>query len=275
MQNAKLCRERIERMIPDLLATCKQGIIEKLREVGISGLPKSKLPGTSKSKLQAVEELEKSQVIVNIGTTKSSRYILKEFEKLVPEKAARKKIIKKTVSAELFDKPESIIDIIDIIEKNAIAASSDILTQKELTKGCKGSAADVEEAIRQLSESHKLLKLKSSKTIYFLHISKIQSLMPSVQPVSENKAISELNRERILGAYRKISERIRFPDVEIYALQQEIGCDMETLKAFLLEESRKGNAVLSYGDWSLSDENIRSAAIHIRGKAHLLVHFKH
>ncbi len=272
-------------MAPDLLATHKQGIIDKLREVGISGLPKSKLPGTSKFKPQAVEELEKSQLIVNIGTTKSSRYILKELEQLIPEKTARKRVKKETVSAELFDKPESISDM---IEKNAISAASDILTQKELTKGCKGGDSDIEDALLRLSESHKLLKLKSSKTVYFVHISKIRSLLPSVQPdlppcpppcngrgKTPLPDSSEMNRERILGAYRKISERIRLPDVEIYALQQELGCDSEALKTFLLEESRKGNAVLSYGDWSLSDENIRSAAIYIRGKAHLLIHFKH
>lgn len=81
-------------------------------------------------------------------------------------------------------------------------------------------------------------------------------------------------KEIVLTAYRKLKARTKFPDVEIYALQQEIGSDMGDLKAFLLEESRKGNAVLSIGDWSLSDENVRSGAIYIRGKAHLLVYFK-
>ena len=90
----------------------------------------------------------------------------------------------------------------------------------------------------------------------------------------ESEKPDTVDRTAILQSYDRVKRRIRFSDVEISELQKESGCDMESLKAFLLSESRAGNAVLSYGDWSLSDENVRSGAIHIRGKAHLLVCFK-
>jgi hypothetical protein len=46
---------------------------------------------------------------------------------------------------------------------------------------------------------------------------------------------------------------------------------MGELKRFLLEESHRGHAVLCLGDWSVSSDEIRSGAIELFGKPHLLV----
>jgi len=81
----------------------------------------------------------------------------------------------------------------------------------------------------------------------------------------------ELSREQVLAAYRKVKACVGFSNVEICEILKELGVKMTMLKAFLLEESRQGRAVLSLGDWSLSSEETRAAAIEIQGNRYLLV----
>jgi hypothetical protein len=81
-------------------------------------------------------------------------------------------------------------------------------------------------------------------------------------------------RSEFLNAYRRVKERLGYSNVEVYELKKELGAPMDQVKAFLLEENRRGNAVLSLGDWSLSSEETRSGAIEILGKPHLLVRFR-
>ena len=59
-----------------------------------------------------------------------------------------------------------------------------------------------------------------------------------------------------------------FSSVEISKLRDELGIGQKELETILLKESKQGNAVLSFGDWSLSSEEIRSGAINIDGKPH-------
>ena len=77
-----------------------------------------------------------------------------------------------------------------------------------------------------------------------------------------------------MEAYQRVSQRIGYSNIPIYELQRESRIRPDQLKALILEESRKGNAVLSLGDWSLSSDAVRSAAIEIRGDRYLLVRFK-
>jgi hypothetical protein len=95
-----------------------------------------------------------------------------------------------------------------------------------------------------------------------------------VSAIQPAEAPPELNRKLVLEAYQKVSQRAGFSNVEIYQLQQELGAPMDALKAFLLEESRHGRAVLSLGDWSLSSEETRSGAVELQGSQYLLVRFK-
>lgn len=238
------------------LDACKQEILNKLQEAGAKGIGKTLLIGSSKPKAGILQELETNGQVVNLGSLKKACYILQQFNN--PLEIAY-----------------------GIIEKNASSVKAGLFTEKELSKGCSGELAKKsDEAIKWLLKEKKLLQLKRGKTSYFLHISGIQDFLPAIQSpdqaivCEEPKALSALSREQVSEAYEKLRQRILFSDVEIYELQQELGCDIELLKSFLLEESREGKAVLSFGDWSLSSEATRSCAIYIRGKAHLLVRFK-
>lgn len=83
-----------------------------------------------------------------------------------------------------------------------------------------------------------------------------------------------IDREEAMKAYCRVKERIGFPHIEIWELQQEMGVPMEQLKEFLLSESRQGRAILSSGDWSLSSKETRSGVVYIRGDYYLQVCFK-
>jgi len=84
-------------------------------------------------------------------------------------------------------------------------------------------------------------------------------------------AYDAADRGTILAAYRRLAQRLGYSNVEIAALRREAGCPMEPLKLFLLEESRRGRAVLSLGDWSVSSEETRGGAVELFGRPHLLV----
>lgn len=250
-------------MTPDLLATDKQGITDKLREAGAKGLTKTQLgiKKTGSPKDSAVKSLEKEQKIANLETGNKTLYVLKEFYK--PLEMAYNRVEKAVLS-----KP-------GLFGKSSIVG--------ECKKGCPGKVRkEIENAVEWLVKENKLLKLKYRNFFLYLHVSKIQSLLPSVQPVSEtqvapqeNKKLPELNRERVLEAYRKVRQRVGFSsNIEIYQLQQELGVPMDHLKAFLLEESRKGTAILNRGEWSIASEEVRSGAINLRGEPQLLVRFE-
>jgi hypothetical protein len=248
-------------MEPDILATYKQGIINKLREAGAKGLNKTQLGIKSKSpKDSAVKSLEKEQKIANLETGNKTLYVLKEFYK--PLEMAYNRVEKAVLS-----KP-------GLFSKSAVF--------KECEKGCPGKVRkEIENAVDWLVKENKLLKLKYRNFFLYLHVSKIQSLLPAVDPVSElqaapqeNKKLPELNRERVLEAYRKVSQRVGFSNIEIYQLQQELGIPIEQLKEFLLNESRNGTAFPSFGNWQLASEASRKAAIYINGEPHLVIRFK-
>jgi len=84
---------------------------------------------------------------------------------------------------------------------------------------------------------------------------------------------SKIDFKAVLSARNRIKSRTGFSNVEISELRRELGCDLEELKNFILQKSKEGKAVLSFGDMSLSDAETKEAAIELRGKSHLLVRF--
>jgi hypothetical protein len=139
--------------------------------------------------------------------------------------------------------------------------------------------AKVDEAIDWLLNERKLLKLRRGRAAYFVHASQVKPLLvegegrwtePGESPVSR----APLDRAAVLEAYRRIRDRLGYSNVHIFELHREVGSPMAEVKAFLVEESRKGNAVLSLGDWAVSSEEVRSGAIELYGKPHLLVRFR-
>ncbi len=247
------------------LEECKEDILNKLREVGAKGLPKSKLTAgdSSKKKTEAFKDLEKNLQIVNVGSESRTRYVLQEFNK--PTEITFDLIEKKAVGSITLE------NAYEFIEKKA-AGKMMLFSQTALFSDFPSSKKIQKKTIDWLVKEKKLLNLKYGKNTVYLHISAVQSFLPSVQTEPEKKmSHPELSREQVFAAYLKVKARTGFSNVEIYELQRELGVDMEAVKTFLLEESRQGRAVLSLGDWSLSSEETRSGVIEIQGNRYLLV----
>ena len=229
----------------------QEDIIVQIKKSGTNGLTKTalKLGKPSSQKYLAFKALEKQKSVINLGTEKIARYFLPDID---PFELACERI-------------------------DAKAQDMTLYTRSELAKGCSGKLSEyAEKALDWLIRDQKLIKFprKRQKTFYFIHISAIQRVMPSVQGVQ--RQAPTLERDLVIAAYQRVKERVRFSNVEISELQKELGIDIETLKIFLRDESRKGTAILTLGDWSLSSEDIRAGAVYIDGdnRPHLLVRFK-
>jgi len=241
----------------------KEEILRKLKESGASGLTKGGLGIKDAKSLgaRALKALEEERDVANLGTPKKTRYVLMAFYK--PLELA-----------------------CDQIESNAKEARSsrsgilELLSRKDLEKGSVGEIRKkVDEAIDWLVKERKLLRFRRGRVSYCVHVKHVKDLL-----VDEEASRIErrempiprqvLERSEVLNGYKRVKERLGYSNVEIHEFQKELGAPMGQVKAFLLEENRLGNAVLSLGDWSLSSEEIRSGAIELLGKPHLLVRFR-
>jgi len=175
------------------LDACKEDILNKLREAGSAGLPKSKLTAgaSSKKKTEAIKELEKNLRIANMGSKSKTRYVLQEFNK--PVEIAYEIIEKKT------------------------AGKMMLFSQTALMKDCPpGSIREhAKKAIDWLVKEKKLLNPKYGKNALYLHVSAFQFSLPSAQTEPEKKmSHPELSREQVLAAYRKVKARVGFSNRE-------------------------------------------------------------
>jgi hypothetical protein len=80
-----------------------------------------------------------------------------------------------------------------------------------------------------------------------------------------------LDRKQLWESYRKAVGEAGFSNVLIEEIRAQLDAPLHALKALLLEECRAGRAVPSLGDWSLSSEMARAAAIVINGRPHLRI----
>ena len=139
----------------------------------------------------------------------------------------------------------------------------------QFNKGLPGKVKqELDRAIETLIKNHQLMKLKHGNSIFHLHESTILSFFPSTDQKSTSlfeTPKADLDRKKVLSEYMKIKSQTGYSNIEIYHLQQALGVGMDILEPFLLDESRKGSAVLSFGDWSLSSDEIRSCSIDIDG----------
>lgn len=247
-------------MAQQSLESKKEIILGKLREVGASGLTKAGL-GIRDAKsvgARALKALQEEREIANLGTPSKTRYVLMEFYK--PLELA-----------------------CDQIESNAKEAGSsrsgilELLSRKDLERGCVGEIRKkVDEAIDWLVKERKLLRFRRGRVSYCVHVKRVKDLLMGGEAsrIERNETPTQPQvpgRSEFLTAYKRVKERLGYSNVEIYELKKELGAPMDQVKAFVLEENRRGNAVLSLGDWSLSSEETRSAAIELFGKPHLLV----
>jgi hypothetical protein len=250
-------------MAKQSLESKKEEILGKLKENGASGLTKGGL-GIKDAKGvggRALRALERERRVANLGTAKKTRYVLMEFYK--PLELA-------------CDRIESNARSVEPSRPGILA----LLSRKDLEKGCEGEVRKkVSEAMDWLVKERKLLRFRRGTVSYYVHVKVVKDTFGEeeasrVEARETPVAAQNFGHTEVLNGYRRVKERLGYSNVEIYELHKELGVPMEQMKAFLIEENRRGTAVLSLGDWSLSSEEIRSGAIELFGKPHLLVRFR-
>jgi hypothetical protein len=241
----------------------KANIIAKLREAGPVGLTKSKL-GVKDAKSpsgRALKELIADRRLANLGSSKKTRYVLIEHFK--PLELACEQIERNAKNA-----------------KPGRQGQIQLLIRNDLEKGCEGEVRKkVDEAIDWLVKEQKLLRAQRGRTFYYLSADRMRALFGeqaalSASDLGEREEEPALDKSTVFAAYLRVRSRLGYSNVEISALQKEIDVPMDSLKTFLLEQSRLGNVVLSLGDWSVSSEAVRAGAIELYGRPHLLVSFQ-
>jgi hypothetical protein len=97
-----------------------------------------------------------------------------------------------------------------------------------------------------------------------------------VQPAQTQleEPLSKEQQDKVRSAYNEIKQNSGFRDVLISDLQQRSGVPLKPLQDWLRQESRNGTVNPTKGDWSLSNENDRNAAIQVAGEPHLRVQLK-
>jgi hypothetical protein len=140
-------------------------------------------------------------------------------------------------------------------------------------------------ALYWLESQREIVRLQHGKSMFFTSARALRGALgggpaeipeadsiPDRATSSETSAPSEdIDAGAIREAYRALAEHSGFTSVKIAALRRESGVSLAGLQQWLLEEHQHGRAVLSFGDWSLSDEETRAAAIELRGERYLLV----
>ena len=247
------------------IEAAEAALLKMLEIAGKKGLKKSELRITNAIKEKAFNNLIHNRKVGNLGSNTRTRYVLIEY----------------------YQPLEIAYEHIESIAKTG---KLDIFTRSNFERGLQGAVrAKMDEALDLLVKEGKLLKLKHGQnSLYYLHIAAVKDHLPEApaatptsevqEPPSEPTPTSSVSGEefenRVMAAYLELKLSGGFSDVEIYALQQKSGVDMDALKEFLLEQSRKGRAVLSGGDWSMSSENAREGAVYLDSRPYLLVRFK-
>jgi hypothetical protein len=244
----------------------KERILAQLREVGAAGVTKTRLgvKGLKGKAAQALEELLSDRRVANLGSPTRPCYVLSEHSN--PLERACEQIERNARS----QKP---------VRDDTLA----LLAKKELEKGCAAGVREkIDEAIDWLVKEKRLVRLRRGRLYYWVSAEKLKALvtLEKRQPdaaaesrpqVSSSPTGHPIDRPLVLAAYQRLRSRLGYSNVEISALQRELHIPMDEFKRFLLEESQRGRAVLSLGDWSVSSDEIRAGAIELFGRPHLLV----
>jgi hypothetical protein len=218
---------------------------------------------------------------VRAAIEKDAANLESEGEIVVDRNGAKPKYYLKGLAPEL----PSLEGVCARLEEFATAKYPEMFSDAELKKQLsKAEAALLGRAIYWMVSQRELVRLRNGKTVFFASGRALRSALgegapeipanpsPNREAPSESIAPSEgINAGAIHAAYGALAERSGFPSVKIAALQRESGVSLPGLHEWLRDEYQRGRAVLSFGDWSLSDEATRAAAIEIRGEHFLLV----
>jgi hypothetical protein len=245
----------------------RKAILAKLQKAGAKGAPTLYTASASANAKAAIE--------------KDAAALESEGEIVVDRNGAKPKHYLKGLAPEL----PSLERICARLEEFATAKYPEMVSEAELKKQLsKAEAALLGRAIYWMENQRELVRLRHGKTVFFASGRALRSALGEgtseipVNPFLNREVPSEpiappegINAGSIHAAYRTLAERSGFPSVKIAALQRESGISLPGLHEWLRNEYQHGRAVLSFGDWSLSDEATRAAAIEIRGEHYLLV----
>ncbi len=230
-------------------------ILAKLQAAGAAGLKKTPLLGKGKktqaAKLAELESLVARREVVRIGTEKSPVFVLARFYKPLELAYAA-------------------------IEAKAVPGVAKLYSDKELGTGLARHVKEkLAEAIRLLVSEKKLIRAQRAKSIYYLHMAAVlpsSEAGPTQSPASGTADHPpEVSWERVQRAYETAVREGGFLDVLIVDLQRASAIPLESLKPYLLAQSRAGRLTPSRGDWSLADAAARDAALELQGEPYLRV----
>ncbi len=209
-------------------------ILGKLQDAGSQGLPRHRLGAAKTSEVdQTLKALIVEGSIVRLGSSRKALYFLKDASP-TPQQA------------------------IGALDRGSAQFPGRLFLGRELKRFCTGAQElFFDEALVQLVEEGKLIRLRRSQSVYYTHR---DGILP--QPGQDRSFESQ----KVLKAYQSLVEEKGLIDVKIAALQIRAGVPLPDLQNWLVEESRMGRAHLSRGDWSLSTEEERRAAVYLDGR---------
>lgn len=230
-------------------------ILEKLEAAGAAGLLTSRLPDPKRRKTE-LAVLEKNRLIGNLGTVKTPRYVLIEHFKPLELAAAH-------------------------IAAKATPGKAKLWTVSSLTKGSAGAVkAQIRKAIEVLCKEKELITVRGSGSKdSWLHAASVRPLLfDGPDEITESpapdavKAVETVDKDACLdAAYGRAQQTEGFADVLIYALWKESGLELPVVHELLISRAKQGQAVLSLGDYLLSPESERGAALPLDGRHYMRV----
>lgn len=133
-------------------------------------------------------------------------------------------------------------------------------------------------ALARLQEERRLVAFDHGGNVFFAWAEPLRGWLAAsvvaASPASMKPAVA--TTVDLMDAYRRlVRESGGFPDVKISTLARALGPSAaEGLPERLIGAWRTGDAMLSLGDWSLANDEMRAAAVELDGEKYLLVRFE-
>ena len=239
--------------------------LDKLRTAAAKGLTALYTASVSAERRAIIDgdaaALESEGVIAVDRSGKNPKYFLKEFAPKPP-------------------RLPSLEEVCTHLEEWATSRYPYLLSESELLKRLtKVEQPHFVNALYWLESQRELIRLTHKATGLFVAARALRNAIgsepealdrPSLVSESDVSSIT-IDAEKVRQSYQTLAAQSGFPSVKIDRLQRESGVPLPALQAWLRDEHQQGRAVLSFGDWSLSEESTRAAAIELRGERYLLV----
>jgi hypothetical protein len=247
-------------------------ILEALRLAGAAGLPASslKLEAASRAKAKAgktppptprrdaLAALLADGRVKTLGNSRAPRFMLAASAPTAETVAAR-------LLAAMTDAPPL------TLWKGAQLAKKLSVAERPL----------LAEALNRLQDRREMVPLRHGRSSLYAAaaplgawlgpVAAVDDVPPAPVAVAPAAVAVTVSAETLFSTYlRLVRESGGFPDVKISRLHRALGQPTD-LADRLIDLWREGRADLSLGDWSLADEETRSAAVTLDGERYLLV----